>query len=163
VKHLRRLHRRTPDERAAIAGAESLLLGTFVLLSGSLLMIHAWAVLDTHMALDAAAREYLRAYTQESTPTDALQEARRALDDVLADRERLRSTMSVTDADPDLFGPCSPALVELSATVPAMRMPFLGELASQTVIVRHVELVDAHREFSETGDRYDLADTACGG
>jgi hypothetical protein len=146
-----------------IAGAESLVMGVAVLLGGSLLLIHAWAALDTHMALDAAAREYLRAYTQADSPAAAEAEARRALNDVLADRERLTADVSVTPPDPARFGPCSPALVELSAPVPALGLPFLGTLEARTVTVRHVELVDAHRELDAVGPAYRTVDTACGG
>jgi hypothetical protein len=128
-----------------------------------MLLVNAWAVLDTHLALDAAAREYLRAYTQASSPSDAGREARRALGDVLADRERLASSIVVVDPDPDTFGPCSPALVELRAEVPALELPFLGGLGQRSVTVRHVELVDAHRELDAVGPAHRMADTACGG
>jgi hypothetical protein len=145
------------------AGAESLALGVLVLIGGSLLLVNAWAVIDTQVALDAAAREYLRAYTQASSPSDAGREARRALGDVLADRERLAATLTLVEPDPDTFGPCSPALVELRAEVPAVEVPFLDGLGRRSVTVRHVELVDAHRELEAVGPAHRMAETACGG
>lgn len=158
-----RHRRRAPGERGAVAGAEALALGMVVLLGGSLLLVHAWAILDTHMALDAAAREYLRAYTQADSPAAAEREARRALGDVLADREELAARVSVRPPDPSTFGPCSPARVELSASVPALELPYLGAVQDRTVTVRHVELIDAHRELDAVGPAYRIADTVCGG
>ena len=150
-------------ERGAVAGAESLAIGALVLIGGLLLVVNAWCVVDARLALDAAAREYLRAYTQATGPAEAATEGRAALDDVLVDRPRLAGSLSLVSPEASSFGPCSPAVVELHADVPAMHMPFIGDLGTRTVSVRHVELVDAHREFESLGGSYQISQTACGG
>lgn len=151
------------SERGAVAGAESLALGTLILIGGVLLVTNAWAVIDSRLALDAAAREYLRSYTQASSPSEAAEGGLRAVDEVLADRPRLAADTRVVAPDPSGFGPCSPAVVELRSRVPTVNMPFLDGFAPVTVRVRHVELVDAHREMAEVGPSYSVFDTACGG
>lgn len=158
-----RSERPSASERGAVAGAESVAIGALVLIGGLLLVVNAWCVVDARLALDAAAREYLRAYTQAEGPAQAAADGRAALDEVLVDRPQLAGSLALVSPEASAFGPCSPAVVELHADVPTVHMPFIGDLGTRTVSVRHVELVDAHREFESLGGSYQISQTACGG
>ncbi len=149
-------------ERGAVAGLEGLMLGVLVLVAGTVLVANAWSVLEVRRSLDGAGREYLRAYTQAASPTDALASGRRALHDVLDGERGSMAGVEVTEPDPSWFGPCASATVTLSATVPAARLPFIGTIASTTVEVTHTELVDAHREVA-SGPAHDPEATDCAG
>lgn len=151
------------SERGAVAGLEGVVFGALILVAGAIVVVNAWAVLQSRRTLDGAAREYLRAYTESDDPDTALTTARHALDAVLTGEHRagLRgSQVRIDEPDPSRFGPCAEASVVLSAEVPAARVPFIGEVASTKLHVTHTELVDAHREVS-TGDAYDPEATAC--
>lgn len=150
------------NERGFVAGAEAVALGVLVLLAGTILMVNAWAVVDTRMALESAAREYLRAYTEADSPDAAAAAGELSWRAVLADRPALAARVSVTPPPPARFGPCAPAPVTLSATVPSIHIPFVGGFGDHTVDVSAVELVDAHREMAP-GDAYVRGATACGG
>ncbi|MFV0317954.1 MAG: hypothetical protein ACK5O2_13470 [Microthrixaceae bacterium] len=146
-----------------IAGAEALAMGTLVVLVGMLLVVNAWAVVDTRMAVESAAREYLRAYTESTDPQGALTAARSELDQVLAERPAIAQRLEVTDPPLGSFGPCEPAMVTLSTSVPAIRIPLVGtSWGEQTVTVSAVELIDAHREI-RSGPSHDPTRTACHG
>jgi len=147
-------------ERGAVAGAEGVAFGVLVLLAGAILLVNAWAVIDTRTALDSAAREYLRAYTEADTPEQAAAAGDRAVHLVLEGRHTLSVALTVDAPPADRFGPCAPAAVTLSVTVPAIRMPFVDGFGEQRVSVRHAELIDAHREITP-GEAYDPEATAC--
>lgn len=145
------------------AGAEALAVGSLVLVVAMVLVVNAWAVLDTRTALESAAREYLRAYTEAGSPAAAAADGRRALDMVLGDRPGLAGRVQVSAPRPGGFGPCAAATVRLSSDVPAVRIPFLADgWGRHTVTVRATELVDAHREMV-AGPDHELHRTACGG
>ena len=146
--------------RGAVAGAEGVAFGALVLVAGALLLVNAWAVVDTRTALDSAAREYLRAYTEADSAAAAAVAGDRAVGLVLGGRHTLSSTLTVDAPSPASFGPCAPAAVTLAVTVPAIRMPFVDGFGDHRVSVRHVELIDAHREMA-TGADYDPEATAC--
>ncbi len=148
------------NERGVVGGADGLAFGVLILLAGTLVVANAWSVLDHRTALDAAAREYLRAYTEAPSADEAARRGAAAVDAVLNGRDRLPRQLRVTAPDASRFGPCEPVSVALAATVPAMRVPILGELGAVEVTVRHDELVDAHRELL-TGPDHDPASTPC--
>ena len=155
--------RRGRDERGMVAGAEALALGTLVLIVGMVLIVNAWAVIDTRMALESASREYLRAYTEADSPQAATHDGAASLMAVLEDRPALAARTEVTGPSQQQFGPCAPAAVSVSAIVPAIRMPILGNAWGQhTVTVSAVELIDAHQDMI-SGPGYDPSATACHG
>ncbi len=146
-----------------VAGAEALALGALVLIVGMILVVNAWAVIDTRLALESAAREYLRAYTEADSPDEALQRGATSLMSVLEDRPALAERVRLTDPRGEQFGPCAAAAVSIAAIVPAIRMPLLDRgWGEHTVTVSAVELVDAHQEML-TGAAYDPERTACYG
>jgi hypothetical protein len=148
-------------ERGVVAGLEGLVFGSLILLGGTLLVVNAWGVLDTRQALDGGAREYLRAYTEAGDAATAERAGNRALRSALEGRDRLLRTVRVQRPDPGRFGACAEATVALSATVPTVRIPFVGGFGTVEVRVVHHELVDAHGEVIP-GAAYDPAATACG-
>jgi hypothetical protein len=148
------------DERGMVAGLDGLLFGSLVLLAGTILVVSAWSVLETRRALDGAAREYLRAYTESSDPAAATTAGDRAARESLQG-EGVVLPVTIHAPDPGRFGPCAVSTVEFTAVVPAARLPFVGEFGETQVRVTHTEMVDAHREVI-SGASYDAANTPCG-
>lgn len=145
-----------------VAGTESLAFGVLILVAGAILIVNAWSMVDSRLTLDAAAREYLRSYTEASDPLAATTQGRSALLRVIDGRAALVEGLSMQEPDPASFGPCAPALLELSVDVPSIRMPFVGDFGSHQVNVRHVELINAHKQMSG-GAGYKPEATACAG
>ncbi len=148
-------------ERGFVAGAEALAVGTLILVAGSILTANAWAVIDTRMALESAAREYLRTYTESTDPISASQDAHAAMRRVLADRPGLLEGLELEPPSGSGFGPCAPASVSMRASVPTIHIPLLdASWGRHTVGVSAAELIDAHREM-RSGAAYDPDSTAC--
>ena len=146
-------------ERGLVAGAEALAVGALVLLAGMALMVNAWAVVDTRMALDSAAREYLRTYTEADSRNEAAAAATSAATGVLGRRVATTAIEDLTET----FGPCAPARVRMTSEVPVMHIPFLDAgWGVHTVTVDAAELIDAHREMVADAGHDRLA-TACHG
>lgn len=142
-------------ERGLVAGAEALAVGSLVLIAGMLLLVNAWAVIDTRIALDSAAREYLRTYTEADSQAEARTRAELAALDVLDGRDA-----TIEDLTRD-FGPCAPAAVQLTARVPAVTIPFISaQWGVRTVAVEAAELIDAHREMTPSAG-YEPTGTRC--
>jgi hypothetical protein len=144
------------------AGAEALLFGTLVLVTGTLVATAAWGVLTSRAALDDAAREYLRAYTEADSPVAAIAAGREAARTSLAGDGVDADVVMLVEPDPSTFGPCAEAGVELHLDRPAIRLPFVEDFGAVRVEVRHAELVDPHREMAP-GPRHDPEDTPCDG
>lgn len=151
----------TRGERASV-GAEALAFGTLVLLAGTLVLLNVWSVVETRVAGDAAAREYLRAYTRATDREAALRHAELAARTTLAARGTPLEDLRIHPPDPAAFGPCGDARVLLVAAVPAARVPFLGTLGRTEVSVEHRELLDPYREV-EPDARFDATSTPCAG
>lgn len=137
------------SERGAIGGAEGLLFGMLILVGGTLMIVSAWAVLDTRMALDAAAREYLRSYTEQTDLARARAAGDRAAIEVLRARGNNPAAVEITTVDENGFGPCALARVQLSSTVHWIHAPLVDALdgiGDSRIRVTHSELIDAHRE-----------------
>lgn len=154
----RRLLRK--GERGVLAGGDGLIFALLILFAGSLAVLNTWSIIDTRAALDAAGREYLRAYTHAGDPGTALASGEAAAAEVLAARATPVHTLRIDAPDASAFGPCQPAQVTLHAQVPAVRVPFLDGVASRTVSVRHHELVEPHRELT-SAPHHDPEATPC--
>ena len=153
--------RRRRTERGAV-GAEALAFGALILVAGTLVFVNVWSVVETRLAVDAAAREYLRVYTGAGDHDGATRRAELAARVTLAARGTPLEGLRIDPPDPGSFGPCGEAAVVLTATVPAARLPFVGTLARTEVRVEHRELVDAHREV-EPHANFDADATPCAG
>lgn len=151
---------RRRGERGVVGGAEALAFGTLVLLTGTLLCIHLWSVVEARVALDAAAREYLRTYTTAADEPSARRDALSTARVVLVARGTPHEDLRVVAPEPARFGPCGVAEVEISTTVQGARLPFVGSIAATIVTVHHRELIDAHREVSAHAE-FDPTATPC--
>jgi hypothetical protein len=155
--------RRRRGQGGFLAGSDGLIFGALVLLCGSVVIINAWAAIDTRIALDSAAREYLRTYGEQPDGPTARAAGVRAARTVLSRRGMEPSRLIfTTEPRVESFGPCQLAEVGLTVTVPAIEVPFLDGMGSRSVTVTHSELVDAHREMA-TGPTYSNESTPCAG
>jgi hypothetical protein len=150
----------TRSERGQAAGVETIPFGILVFIAGLLLVVNVWASVDARMAADAAARDYLRAYTAAATVAEAQQEgaasARRSL------AARIGASARATVAAPTQpFGPCLPATVRIDIRVPAIAAPFLGTFGERTVTATLTELVQPFGDARATNGTHSLDGTAC--
>jgi hypothetical protein len=139
---------RLRDERGQVGGIEVLAFGLLVLVSGTLLIVNAWAVVDAKFAVTAAAREGARAYVEAPDETTARLSAERRAREALEAHGRddpARTTIEVVSRDG--HGRCLPVEVTVSYRVPALTVPFIGGFGgSLTASSTHVELVDPYRD-----------------
>lgn len=150
------------SERGAVAGLEGLLFAVLILVGGMVLIVNAWSVIDSRTALDAAAREFVRTYTNQSDPTSARSQGDRAARSVLAARGSQLANLEIAVDEPNGFGPCSLVSVRISAVVPALKAPFIDMFTSMKITATASELVDAHREMT-ADTSYDPEVTECFG
>ncbi len=148
------------SERGVVAGAEALAFGVLVLVVGTAVVVFAWGVLTTRATLDAAAAEYLRAYTEAADGPAAIAAGRDAALWVLHGRGRPPGGIRWDEPDPDRFGPCEPVSVTLRADSPGIRLPGGRVFGPVEVEVTHHELVDARREI-RPGPDHDPTRTPC--
>lgn len=156
-----RVRVRPRNQGGFVGGADGVLFGLLLMVAGSLAVLNIWSMIDTRAALDAAAREYMRSYTEASTPQEARSAGEQAAFDVLLRRGSPLSGVRITAPDAGRFGPCSPAAVTIEAEAPAARLPFLDDLGARRLRVSHREIVDPHREMT-SGPTYDPHATPCG-
>jgi hypothetical protein len=130
-----------------LAGSDGVLFGMLILLAGSLAILNVWAVIDTRAALDAAAREYLRTYTEQSSADAAATAGELAARRLLDERGTPVTDLWIVEPDGAAFGPCQPAQVAFEAEVPAARLPS-STTSAPVDPVTHRELVDPHREVT---------------
>lgn len=127
------------DERGQ-AGVETIPFGVLVFVSGMLLVVNVWSVVDARMTVDSAARDYLRAYTNAARADSARTEGMEAASQTVTARGRHGDKLTVT-APTDVFGPCRAATVTVHLEVPAIRLPFLGSIGTTDVSATETELV----------------------
>jgi hypothetical protein len=151
---------RARGQAGVLAGSDGLVFGMLILLAGSLAVLNIWSVIDTRAALDAAAREYLRSYTEQSSPAAAASFGDAAARELLERRGAPVHGLRIDPPDAATFGPCQPAVVAIEAEVPAARLPFLDDLGTRQIRVTHRELVDPHREVI-SGPNHDPTATPC--
>jgi len=143
---------RRHGERGAVGGGEGVIFGMLILVAGTLVILNLWALLDTRMALDSAAAEYLRTYTEQQGFFQARYTADVALKDTLTQRGFSPDRVSIRVGEPQGFGPCAEVTVQLSTQVPWARVPFIGGAGSTSVSVTQSELIDAHREVTNSAN-----------
>ncbi len=161
TSHLPTGRRRRRGQRGAVAGLEAVAFVALLLVAGSVVATGAWTALRAQGALDAAAREYLRTYTESPDPLTAAHRgelaSRRSLRELGIDDRRVR----VTHPDLFTFGPCGLAEVHLALDLPQVVVPFGRSWGRTTVRVTRRELIDPHREMT-WGSRHDPTVTSCG-
>jgi len=136
------------DERGQLAGIEALPFGVLIFVVGALLITNAWAVVDTKIAVDASAREAVRAYVEAPDQAAAEQAATRAADDTIAGHGRRvdHLTVHASHEGGQPFARCVRVTVDASYPVPALRLPWIGGLGHAfDVRAHHTERIDPFR------------------
>ena len=151
------------------AGAEALAFGVLVFVVGSIVMLNGWAVLDAHLAANAAAREATRAIVDGGAVSRA---GMVGTDGDRVDAGQAHDVAVATMAghgkdpallpDPDEFvvtladdpwtssvdtpQRCARVTVEVRYPVQGIRLPFLGGWQTPiTVEGQHTEIIDPFR------------------
>ncbi len=164
---LRELRARAAAEHGFLGGLDALAFGALVFLTGTLLVLNAWSVVDTRMAVGAAAREAARAVADGDAGAFALDTGRRDL----AEQGRARAVaalqahgrdldgwlaedevvLAVTTADGAAAAWDAPRCAVVTATVtftaPTIALPFVGAFTGGglPVTVTHRERIDPFR------------------
>jgi hypothetical protein len=133
------------SEAGFVGGFEGLLFGFLLFVVGTLLVTHAWAVVDTKTATVAAARQAARTYVEASSPAAAATEAEQAADAALAGYGR-NPHMADVRVTSGTFGRCQRITIEVSYPAPLLSLPWLGRVGSAEMVrADHSELVDPYR------------------
>jgi Flp pilus assembly protein TadG len=133
------------DERGQVGGIEAVAFGTLVFVLGLLVIVNAWAVVDSKLAAAAAAREAARAYVESPSAATADDDARRAAEAALRGygRDPARMTLRRTEGT---FGRCRRVTFSVEYAVPLAAIPAIARTrATFVAAARHSELVDPFR------------------
>ncbi len=143
-------HARRYDDRGFVAGADMLIFGVVTFLIGSLLIINVWAVIDTSLAVSAAAREGARAYAETGeNGADARDAALKGANQTISNYGK---TGPVTVKFSGSHARCALITVTVEYDVATVSLPVFGDLGTRTVTADHSNLVDAWRSGEFTGD-----------
>ncbi len=134
------------NDRGAVAGAETWVLGVLVFLTGTLLVAWAWVAVQARSDADSIAREYLRAYTEAPDASAARAEGRAAARRV-ADERGIADGRVILE-EPDTFLRCTVVSVTASVEVPGIRLGPIGSIAPSRASVTRSEMTDPYREVS---------------
>lgn len=137
--------RRAGGERGVVGGVEALPFGLLVFAAGTLVVGGLWGVVDAKLAVEAAAREAVRAYVEAPDEPSAVTAARVAAAEALRGHGRDPSAARVATPAPGSFGRCRRVRVTVEYEVPALRLPWLGSTAAIVARGVHSELVDPYR------------------
>jgi hypothetical protein len=121
------------------------LIGFIVLLAGTLLVAHAWGVVDTKSATTEAARAAARSYVEAPDSIAATSDATIAADLVLQGlgRDPARAGISVVSGS---FSRCDRITIAVTYPAPVVSLPLVGRIgAAESVRSMHSELVDPYR------------------
>jgi hypothetical protein len=136
--------RRLGGDAGFIGGGEVLPFGLLIFVAGILIIVNAWAVVDTKMTLDSAAQVMSRTISEadrlDPAAIDAL--ARETVADLGLDPGPI--SVEVEPADTALVR-CQRVTVSLAYPVPALTLPILGRIG---------ETIDVHATASEVVDPY---------
>lgn len=146
------------NDKGQAGGIEALPFGVLVFVVGTLLVANAWAVIDSKLAVDAAARQATRHFVEadvgrNATVDDAELAARQAgLDALVAHgRSDARADVSLTGLVPAPgqtgYSRCARATFTATYAVPALSLPWIGGFGTRIdVTSSHSELVDPYRD-----------------
>lgn len=151
-------------QEGLLGGLDALAFGTLVFLAGTLLVVNAWSVLDTRMALAAAAREAVRTITEapgDRLTTDpasdgqggsqldglARQATERAIEAMVQHGRGPEADQLQVRFDPLGTSPrCARVTVHVSFRAPVISLPFLGVFRDGIEVkLVHSERIDPYR------------------
>ena len=129
------------------AGIEGLAFGFAIFVLGTLVIAHAWAVIDAKTAAVGAAREATRAFVEAPMgPSDVpMDHALRAAHEAMAGMGRDPARVEVI---PEVVEPrrCGRVTLRVEYPVPLLAVPVIGRLGDGFVATgRHTELVEPFR------------------
>lgn len=139
--------RRLRGDEGQVGGFEVLPFGFLLFVGVTLLLVNAWAVIDTKLAVTSAAREAVRAYSESDDANSAREaaasRAAETLDAYGRDGDRATIDVSV----PSQFERCARVTVTVSYEVAGVVVPFLGGVGgTRTVASSFSEVVDPYRD-----------------
>jgi hypothetical protein len=142
---IRESHGGCRGDEGFVGGFEGLLFGLLLFVVGTLLIAHAWAVLDTKSAAEEAARQASRTYVEApnaflaSVGADAA--ARSALSGLGRDPSRARVVVVSGQ-----FSRCDRVTIAVTYPAPLLVLPIFGRIGTGgSVKAEHSELVDPYR------------------
>lgn len=125
-------------------GIEVLAFGLLIFVTGTLILVNGWAIVDTKLAAAAAAREAARVYVESPDGGAATTDAAVAARDAVQGFGRDPSGTTVSFAQ-EAFGRCQRVVVEVRTEAPLIRLPWVGQAGTVTVVAHHSELIDPFR------------------
>ncbi len=135
---------RIAQDRGAVGGLEMLPFGFLIFVLGSLIIVNAWTVIDSWMAVSTASREAARVFV-ESDPGDAWPAAAARIDEVMRDygrHERLVPPVAPTGT----YERCAAVTITVAYDVAFIQVPIFGGFGSLTRIESsHTERIDPWR------------------
>lgn len=140
------------DDRGFVAGAEMLIFGVIAFVMGSLLIINVWNVVDSTLAVSAAAREGARTYV-EGNPDTARAESEARILQVMDDFNRSDRVGVPQVSNPGGFERCSVVTVTASYEVALVTIPLFGQFGTLTEVeASHSGRIDAYRSGNFGGE-----------
>lgn len=139
--------RRLRGDRGQVGGIEVLPFGFLVFISGTLLFVTVWGIIDAKFAVSAASREATRAYVEATDATDARAAALARADETLTaygrDGDRAAIDAPTLDAP---FGRCARVVITVRYDVPVIAIPWIGGLGRLAAVESTAsEVVDPFR------------------
>lgn len=141
-------------EDGFIAGADTLIVGTLVFVTGLVIIINTWSLMDSKFAVDAAARETVR-YLAEAPvglSNEAMENHARDIANATMAGHGKDPAVTVIQVDLPSMAQvrtrCARITVSVTQKVPTMRVPFVGSSAFGnlwSVTSDHTEIVDPFR------------------
>jgi hypothetical protein len=137
---------RLRSEDGFVGGMEALPFGFLVFVAGTLLLVNAWGVFDSHLAAGAAAREAVRAFVESDG--DGVLAGEAAADEALEGhgKDVERADLRWTPSSP-LLERCAPVTAEVTYRVPLIAVPWIGAFGGGFIetTAHHTEVVDPYR------------------
>lgn len=138
------VRQRLLQDRGATGGLEIIPFGFLIFVLGAVMMINSWTVIDSWMAVSAAAREGARTYV-ESDPATAWPQAQAAVQGVMDDYGRGTRALPAARSSTD-YNRCQVVTVTASYDIALINAPFIGSFGSFTTIdSSHSERIDPFR------------------
>ncbi len=127
---------------------EVLPFGFLVFISGALLVVQLWGIIDAKFAVTSASREAMRAYVEADSEAEALAAAGLRGHETMAAYGRDGERVTVGDAVlAEPFGRCARVSATVSYDVPVIVIPWIGDFGSVDLIEStYTELVDPFRD-----------------
>jgi hypothetical protein len=127
------------------AGAEVLFFAFVILLSLTLVIVNAWAVIDAKFMVTGSAREGAHAYIESADQDTARSAAVRSADAAITRAGGRLDRRVATQVD-GFFERCGRVTVTVRYRIPSVRVPALGfSLGTREVSSSHTEIVDPYR------------------